>query len=242
MLSPTPPVQPQPASDALTACLIALAGTPDDSSWIESELIGMAELAGDLLTPGGGASVTAYRDHGYRTVAASSEVAREADRAQYAAEAGPCLDALDTGSPVTVPDIAADGGWPEYRAAAAALHIRASLSVPLFAGRGTCVAALNFYSGCHDTIAALTAAALHAYQPHRAGPPAQPDQDSPAYALFAGLTGAFAVRTVIQQAIAVTAVRARRTTDAAYLILRLRAAETGLSLPETAAAVIAEEQ
>jgi hypothetical protein len=241
MLSPTPPVPPQHPSQPLTDCLVALAGTPDDSSWIEPELIGIAQLAGDLLTPGGGASVTEYHGDRYRTVAASSDIAMAADRRQYAADAGPCLDALDTGSPVAVPDIAANTTWLEYREAAAALHIRASLSVPLFAGRGKCLAALNLYSSDHDTIAALTGAALQAYRSHRPRPPAQLE-DSLAQALLAGLTGAFAVRALIQEAIAVISADMRRTADSAYLFLRLRAAETGLTLPETAAVVIAERQ
>jgi AmiR/NasT family two-component response regulator len=50
------------------------------------------------------------------------------------------------------------------------------------------------------------------------------------------------VRAGIQQAVGVIMANTHRTAEAAYLILRLRAAETGATLTDTAAAIIAEQQ
>jgi hypothetical protein len=73
----------------LTACLIALAGTPDDASWIDSQLITIAQLSADLIAPVRHASITAYRHDAVATVAASSEIAFAVDRAQYDDQEGP---------------------------------------------------------------------------------------------------------------------------------------------------------
>jgi hypothetical protein len=141
---PPQPAVPYPqAQSPLTGCLSALAGTPDDASWIPSQLATIAHSSADLIAPVAYASVTAYRDDAVTTVAISSEIALVVDQAQYADEAGPCLDALDSASPVAVPDVAATMRWPGFRDSAYRLGITASLSIPLFAGRGTAMAALN---------------------------------------------------------------------------------------------------
>jgi hypothetical protein len=236
--SQQPPIPYPQAPSPLTAGLTALAGTPDDASWIACQLVMIAHVSADLITPVAYASVTAYRDDAVTTVAASSEIALAVDRAQYADEAGPCLEALDTASPIAVPDVAATMTWPRFRDSADRLGIRASLSIPLFAGRGTAVAALNLYGHDPATMAPLTAAVWAAYDPHRAGTSAR-GLDHGGEALVTGLAGAFAVRARIQQAIGAVMAATHRTADAAYFILRLRAAETGATLTDTATAVLA---
>ena len=240
--SQQPPTPNQQAQSPLAQCLTAMAGTPDDSSWIASQLVALAQLAADLVAPVSCASVTAYREDAWSTVAASSDVAAAVDEAQYAEQAGPCLDALDGGSPVAVPEITTALAWPGFRAAAVPLGLRASLSIPLFAGRGTAIAVLNLYGHDPDTMVPLTAALWDAYDPHGSTIDREhPLLDCGGAGLVAGLVGAFAVRALIQQAIGVVIADTQRTVDAGYLILRLRAAETGLTLPATATAVIAEQ-
>jgi GAF domain/ANTAR domain len=232
---------PQPqAPSPLTTCLTALAGTPDDASWIECQLVTIAQLSADLIKPVAYASITAYRDDAVTTVAASSEIALAIDHAQYADQVGPCLQALDTASPIAVPDVAATMQWPGFRDSAYQLGISASLSIPLFAGRGTAVAALNLYGRDPATLAPLTAAVWAAYDPHVPGTSARRyGLDDGGEALVAGLAGAFAVRAPIQQAIGAVMAVTHRTPDAAYLILRMRAAETGATLTDVAIAVLA---
>jgi GAF domain len=238
--SQPPPVPHPQAPSPLAAGLTALAGTPDDASWIACQLVMIAHVSADLIAPVAYASVTAYRDDAVTTVAASSEIALAVDQAQYAEQAGPCLEALDTASPIAVPDVAATMRWPGFRDTGYRLGVRASLSIPLFAGRGTAVAALNLYGRDPATMAPLTAAVWAAYDPHRAGPSARRHcLDDGGEALLAGLAGAFEVQARIQQAIGAVMAAMHRTADAAYLLLRLRAAETGATLTDTVTAVLA---
>jgi hypothetical protein len=240
MRSKPPPAPYQRAPGPLEQSLTALAGTPDDSSWITRQLVTITQLSADLVAPVSYASITAYHDEGYTTVAASSDVALAVDEAQYADQAGPCLRALDTGSPVAVPDVAATMQWPGFRDAAFALGLRGSLSIPLFAGRGTAIAALNLYGRDSQALAPLTAAVWSAFDPGGAADETEGHPlDAGGAGLVAGIAGALAVRAVIHQAVGVIIAETHRTTDAAYLALRLRSAETGLTLADTAAAVIA---
>lgn len=237
---------PHPAPDRqvrspLTDCLVALAGMPDDSSWVDTQLLAIGQLAADLVAPVSHVSVTVYRNGSYTTIAASSDVALTVDEVQYADEQGPCIDALDCGAPTAVPDIAASTAWPGFRDAAYQLGLRASLSVPLFAGSGSPVAALNLYGPDSRAMSPLTAAVRKAFDAAAHSAPGTGGLDSGSSALVAGLTGAFAVRDLIQQAIGVILSEGQRTPDAAYLTLRLRAAETGRTLTATATAVIAEQ-
>jgi hypothetical protein len=242
--SQQPPVPRPQAESPLTVCLTALAGTPDDASWIDCQLVTIAQLSADLIAPVAYASVTAYRDDAVTTVATSSEIAVAVDRAQYEEQSGPCLAALDTATPIAVPDVAATMQWPGFRDTAHRLGISASLSIPLFAGRGTPIAALNLYGRDPGGLVPLTAAVRAAYDPQSgAGTTArETGLDDGGEALVAGLAGAFAVQAWIHQAIGVIMATTHRTADAAYLVLRLRAAETGTTLTDTAAAVIAEQQ
>jgi hypothetical protein len=81
------------------------------------------------------------------------------------------------------------------------------------------------------------------YDPHRPGTsPHRSSLDDGGRALVAGLAGAFEVRAGIQQAIGAVMGTTHLTADAAYLVLRMRTAETGATLVDTATAVIAEQQ
>jgi hypothetical protein len=66
----------------------------------------------------------------------SSALAVAVDEAQYAEQAGPCLEPLHTGVPAPVPDIAATMVWPGFRDQAVKIGLRASVSIPLYAGSG----------------------------------------------------------------------------------------------------------
>lgn len=237
------PVAPESPQAPLTQCLIALAGTPDDSSWIQSQFIAIAQLSADLIAPVAHASVTAYWEGSYRTVADSGPTAVALDETQYAEQAGPCLDAIDNGSPVAVPNIAEASAWPRLRAAADAAAIQATLSIPLFAGRGTSIAALNLYAHDRAAMAPLITSVLTAYEPavHAEGR-RPPSIRCGGAGLVAGITGACAVRGLIQQAINVLVADKHHTVDRAYLELRIRAAVTGVPLTDTAAAVITERE
>ena len=227
----------------LAESLVTLAGMPDDTSNLDDHLVTIARLAADMVTPVSYASVTVMRENAYTTVAATSELAVAVDKAQYADQSGPCLESLDEGMPVAVPDIAATMKWPGFRDTAFQLGLRASVSVPLFAGSGRPVAVLNLYGHDAGLMARLAGRVLAAFDTDvadatRSEGPEDPDWDAGSQDLIAGLNEAFAVRTCIQQCIGIIIQRERCTPDSAYLILRGRAAETGESLLGLAQALV----
>jgi GAF domain-containing protein len=66
-----------------------------------------------------------------RTVAASGRLSVDLDKAQYAGEAGPCLDAIHSGETVVVDDQLSESRWPVYSRRAIEVGVGSSLSVPL---------------------------------------------------------------------------------------------------------------
>ena len=102
---------------------------------------------------------------------------------------------------------------------------------------------LNLYGRDPGAMAHLTTAVYQAYDAD--GPAVRPYDgtlDHGGTELVAGIAGAVTVRGLIQRAIGILVTDTHRTPDAAYLVLRLRAAETGATLRDTAVAVIAERQ
>jgi AmiR/NasT family two-component response regulator len=59
--------------------------------------------------------------------------------------------------------------------------------------------------------------------------------------LLAGIAAAFEVRGLIQQALGAIMARHQVAADTAYLMLQVRAAERGATLPATAAHVVQEQ-
>ena len=116
--------------------LVTLAGTPDDHPGVEDQLITIAQLSAARVAGVSYASVTARREGAYTTVAATNDLATAVDEAQYAEQAGPCIEAVATAKPLAVPDIAVTMRWPGFRDTAYQLGLHTSLSIPLFAGRG----------------------------------------------------------------------------------------------------------
>jgi len=231
----------QPGRD-LADDLIALAGTPDDDSTVPAMLKSITQSAADLLPPVSYASVTVHDDDTYATVAMSSDLALAVDEAQYADQAGPCLETLRTDEPTALPRIDATVRWPGFRAEAMRLGLRASLSIPLFAGRGTPIAALNLYGHDTDTMAPLIAAVLATFENSTdvGAEPKLVDLEPGPLALVGGLIGAFSVRADIQQALGVLMATEHTSADGAYAILRSRAAATNVSLTVVADSLLAK--
>jgi hypothetical protein len=226
----------------LAGTLVTLAGTPDDHSGVEDQLVVIAQLTAQRVAAVRYASVTARREGACTTVAASSDVALAVDQAQYDEQAGPCLEALETAKPLSVPDIAATMRWPGFRETARQLGLHTSLSIPLFAGRGEPVAALNLYGRDPAAMTALTAAVWTAYDDAAPSDPEVRELDAGGRELVDGLAAAFAVRTTIQQAIGVIIAEQGSNPDDAYATLRLRAADAGAALLDIAEAVISAQQ
>ncbi|GAA3388591.1 GAF and ANTAR domain-containing protein [Cryptosporangium minutisporangium] len=225
-------------SGPLARSLVKLAGTPDDASDLDAQLVAIAQLAVECLPAVAYSSTTALREKAYTTVAATSALAAAVDDAQYDARSGPCLEALESGAPVAVPDMATTMQWPGFRRTARRLGLDASLSIPLFAGRGDAVASMNLYSRDKTAMADVAAHVRAAFGTGDSAPPKRRHTARPpatgADELAAGLVEALAVRDRIQLAIGMVAGRARCTATDAYVSLRVRAAEAGVPLLEIA--------
>lgn len=175
--SPCPLLQRHPQQSAngpLAESLIKLAGTTQDTSAIDSHLTAIAQLAADRVGPADYASITATRDGAYTTVAANSALARAVDDAQYAEDAGPCVQAVNDAAPVAVPDITATMTWPGFRDIALSLGLQASLSIPLLAADSTPIAVLNLHGRDATTMAVLITKVWNLY--NHADPLTRSDQ------------------------------------------------------------------
>ena len=238
----TPPqpsaASPHPPADGLAATLVTLAGTPDDATDVDGHLMTIARLVPDVVEPVSYASISAYRAGAPTTVAASSQVALAVDLAQYGDGAGPCLDALAGAKPVGVPDVAAVMSWPGFRDLAWRLGLRSSLSIPLVAGSGSPVAALNLYAHEPAPMIALARRVWELYDTGALSEDEQPPAGEGTVELLAGLAGALRVRVVIQRAMGVIMTHHHLTADKAYIVLRTRAAEAGGDLVDTATSVL----
>jgi hypothetical protein len=225
------------SGDLLRDRLIGLAGTPDADPAVPRNLIAIAQLSADRIAAVSYASVTGRLSGGYTTVAASSELAGAVDQAQYA-DGGPCVAALDGGEPMLVEDISAVMTWPGFRETAVEIGLRASLSIPLFAGRGTPIASLNLYGRDAAAMRELSAAVLSVYNATQVAWVCPDDLDRGAGELVGGLNDAFAARAVVQQAIGVVMALTARDLAGAYSSLCVRAARAGSTLTEAAAQVV----
>jgi hypothetical protein len=224
----------------LAQALVDLAGTPDDVPDVEVLLKALVQLAADRVAAADYASVTVLRDDTYSTVAASSELALAVDEAQYDALAGPCLQAIAEDAPVTVPEMGTTIRWPGFRETAMDLGLQASVSVPVFTGSGTAIAALNLYGRDAAAMAPLITGVWALYDPDRPLPADEQLQalDDGGEELLAGFAEALSVRSTIQLALGTIMRRAHITAADAYLRLRLQAADAGVSLLEASNTLI----
>ncbi len=92
-----------------------------------------------------GISYCETRTKRVETGAASHEVVREGDQAQYELGEGPCLQAFVDGHSYVIDDTLADGRWPSWAARAKDLGLRSTMGIQLFHD-DEALGALNLYS------------------------------------------------------------------------------------------------
>ncbi|AGZ43121.1 GAF domain-containing protein [Actinoplanes friuliensis] len=228
------------AHGALTAAMIAVAGTPERSPDLDGRLLTIAKLTADRVGAARYASITALLGGHHTTVAVSDELIRAVDEAQYADDAGPCLESLSRGTPIGVPAIDTMVQWPKFHEMAPRMGLVASVSVPLFAGRGEPIAVLNIYGTDHAAMAPLIAGiwAVHGDPARTTLDEALAGLDDGGRELVSGYAEALAVRATIRLAIELIRSENHCGPEDAYLSLCIRAAGTGSTLAETAADLI----
>jgi hypothetical protein len=189
-----------------------------------------------------GAGVAMVTKAGNRgIVCATDDVSARIEELQFSLGEGPCVEAVTTGVPVLIADLAAPNGaavdrWPIFMEGAQRAGVRAVFAIPLRIG-AIIVGALDLYNDrAGELDSAQLAAALMA-------------SDAAALALLRldtdGVTG-FADDFVsrgsyqmqVHQATGMVQVQLGVTTEEAFLMLRARAFTLGLPLAEVAKDVV----
>jgi hypothetical protein len=138
--------------------------------------------------------------------------------------------------------------WPGFKAVATELGVQASLSIPLFAGSGEPVDALNLYARDGDALAPLSSSLLTLFDFYNNDQPSVINEadiirlhdDAGSTEFLAGIAEAFAIQHRIHIAIGVLMQRENLTAEHAYVALREQAGATGNTLLETATEVAAK--
>jgi hypothetical protein len=175
---------------------------------------------------------------GLQVLASTTEQTRLLELLQIQSEAGPCLQAYDTGKQVHVEDLSADvGRWPEFAARAAREGLGAVFAIPLRL-RSERIGALNMFRAAPGSLSSsdllvaqaladvATIGILHQRVLMRG---AQVNSQ---------LQSALNSRIVIEQAKGVLAERMGLDMDQAFVSLRTMARSTNRHLSDTARAVI----
>jgi len=123
-----------------------LARSMQDRNGLEDTLDAIVRAAADTVPGADEASISAvFRRREVWTPAATGELPRAVDQAQYATGEGPCLDSLYEQHSVRLPDMRDDPRWPRFCARAAELGIASMLAVQLYVD-GADLGALNLHS------------------------------------------------------------------------------------------------
>jgi len=206
---------------------------------VEDFLAKTACLAAAVIEPPAHCGITFQHGNRPMTVAHSDPRAAAVDESQYERAEGPCLQAMFTGKPVVVSDLATELRWPHYTERALNEHgVRSSLSLPLLVD-GASTGALNLY--CSDVAAfgQVERAHAQAFAQHvgaaltvllREARHAQLDDD---------LRRALASRAVIDQAIGILMAQQHCDADTAFGLLRAASQHRNRKLREVATDLVA---
>ncbi len=129
-------------ADRLSTLARSLEMQPD----LQSTLDVVVRSAVDTVPGATEASISEIqRRHDVKTLAATGELPRAVDHAQYDLGEGPCLDSLYDHRTVRLSDLAAEQRWPRFVARARELGLGSMLAVQLFVD-GDDLGALNLMS------------------------------------------------------------------------------------------------
>jgi GAF domain-containing protein len=212
----------------LTSAIRALDAEPDPPHTLQR----LVELAPEFFQRADYAGVSLIQGTKITTPAATNELLREVDEAQYRMGEGPCREAIQAGQTVRVGDLATDERWPRWGARMTLeLGVRSSISFRLFAAQRSSWGALNVYSltphafddddVIHgQTIAAMVgvvlARSIHEHQ----------------------LAEALETRTLIGQATGILMERFQLDADVCFNILRRLSQQNNIKLRDIAAQLV----
>ncbi|TMR88378.1 GAF and ANTAR domain-containing protein [Nonomuraea basaltis] len=179
-------------------------------------------------------SIALCAENGLRTVACSHARAELLDGLQSAAEQGPCIDALDTGEPVTATDLGEDSRWPRFAAESGLFSVH---SEPLKSDGGL-LGVLTLYSDrsggfSEETRVAVRVTAGHIGLLFRTALDAARMRE-----VAAQLKEALTTRAIIDQALGIIMAQRRCTSHQAFEVLRHVSQDKNVKLHQVAATIV----
>ncbi|GAA4078944.1 GAF and ANTAR domain-containing protein [Nonomuraea soli] len=218
---------PETDPGELAVKLSELARTLQEEPTLELTLQAIVESAVQTVPGAQYAGLTVVRKRrAVATPAATDELVRLVDRAQYATGQGPCLDSVYTQQTVRLADMRKETRWPRFTRHANALGIVSMLSFQLYVQRDT-LGALNLYSHRADAFTDESEQVGLLFAAHAAVAMAGAQQ-------LANLSGAVAMRDVIGQAKGILMERFRLTSEQAFVLLVRVSKETNTKLADIA--------
>lgn len=217
----------------IRASLVELTGLLLSTDSFDALMQQVATLAARTVVGATSCGITLADNGRIFTAGASDELANQLDEVQYEGDAGPCLEALDTGQVVHGDDYRDEKRWNGYPVRAMSYGIMAGLSMPLLV-TGKPVGALNLYASAPHAFDAADRqlAELVAGQATLALTAALRRFDE--QSLTENLRSALASRSVIDQAIGIVIAQRHCTPEAAFDILRTVSQHRNIKLREVA--------
>jgi GAF domain-containing protein len=184
-------------------------------------LRGVAELAVRVVTGAASASITLAEGGRLVTVAAADALALKIDQHQhqYEREAGPCVEALRSGTTVHAADLRKEPRWGEISTIMLSHGVLGVLSVPLIVRDGA-VGVLNLFTRAGSGFDVRDQQLARVLAAHAAVALTAALRTYDHVSLTEHLRTALSSRSVIDQAIGIVMARERCSADRAFDILR----------------------
>jgi GAF domain-containing protein len=179
------------------------------------------------------ASITLLAGDTPATVGFTDDTALALDERQYENETGPCLDAAQSGSRISIPEMADETRWPQFAADATSHGVRSSLSIPLPVQRNV-TGALNFYATEPAAFNDESVDLAETFAAHAAVAVSNAHLYETAATLAEQMQQAMASRAVIEQAKGIIMRDRKCDADAAFRTLVKLSSETHLKLRDVA--------
>jgi transcriptional regulator with GAF, ATPase, and Fis domain len=214
-------------ADDLAQTLSDLARSLQDQDCIEDTLGGIVTAAVHTVPGAQHAGLTVVeRRREVSTPAATDDLVRRVDRAQYETGQGPCLDAAYERQTVRLPDMACEDRWPEFSRRALKCGVRSMLCFQMYVV-GDDLGALNLYSGDTDAFDDESEHVGLLFASHAAVAMAGARKER-------NLIRAISMRDLIGQAKGILMERHRLTADQAFALLVRASQRTNVKLAEIA--------
>jgi hypothetical protein len=207
-----------------------------DADNVDDVLVRITEAAVSTVAGCRMASVTLAERNGYRTAASTDSAATAADQAQYQAQEGPCLDAVN--APVVYAQSFPDDRWPTLASRPTESGIGSVVSYRLSAASSATVdpggGSLNSYGVTPDAFTETAQEIGLVLAAHASVAARAVDERSALQSLGRDLQQALSSRDVIGQAKGILMERLKVTPEDAFDLLRRSSQQLNIKLREVA--------